>query len=100
MRLSIKILGSRTILFAALLMFVPGAIAEFDRGQALYEKHCRFCHESWTHKRVESRINSLHSLRQRVAAWSVHSGLGWGDDEIDDVTDYLNRHFYRLTFKP
>lgn len=93
-------LGRRTSLCAALLLFVPGAIAEFERGQALYENHCRSCHESWAHERVESRINSLHALRQRVTAWSVHSGLGWGSDEIDDVTDYLNRHFYKLTLKP
>jgi hypothetical protein len=81
-------------------LFAPAAWAEFERGQALYENHCRFCHESWAHKREGSRITSLHSLRQTVAAWSVHSGLGWGDDEISDVTDYLNRHFYRLTVKP
>lgn len=92
-----------TLLVAAstgTLLFAPAACAEFERGQALYENHCRFCHESWAHKREGSRITSLHSLRQRVAAWSVHSGLGWGDDEISDVTDYLNRHFYRLTVKP
>jgi hypothetical protein len=38
----------------------------------------------------------MSSLRQRVAAWSTHSGLDWGNEEIDDVTDYLNRHFYKL----
>ena len=87
-------------LCAALLLGLTAAFAEFERGQALYENHCRFCHESWAHKQEGSRINTLHSLRQSVTAWSVHSGLGWGDDEIDDVTDYLNRHFYQLTHKP
>ena len=100
MRQGIKILGSRMSLYAAMMLFAPATYAEFERGQALYENHCRLCHESWVHKREVSRITSLHSLRQRVAAWSVHSGLGWGDDEISDVTDYLNRHFYRLTVKP
>ena len=92
--------GNRMNLFAALLLFAPATYAEFERGQALYENHCRFCHESWAHKHPGSHINSLHALRQRVAAWSVHSGLGWGDEEIDDVTDYLNRHYYQLTSKP
>jgi len=32
-----------------------------------------------------------------VMAWSVHTGLGWGDEEVDDITDYLNRQFYQLT---
>lgn len=76
------------------------ALAEFERGQALYENHCRFCHESWAHTRGGSRVTSMTSLRQRVAAWSTHSGLGWGKEEIDDVTDYLNRHFYKLDSGP
>ena len=83
-------------LFGALWLVSPPAAAEFERGQALYENHCRFCHESWAHTRGGGRITSISSLRQRVAAWSTHSGLGWGDEEIDDVTDYLNRHFYKL----
>ena len=95
-----RILGTRTSVCAALLLLAPGVIAEFQRGQALYENHCQFCHESWTHEKVGSRNTSIHALRQRVAAWSIHSGLGWGNDEIDDVTDYLNRHFYRFTLKP
>lgn len=87
-------------LYAALLLLAPAVFAQFERGQVLYENHCRFCHESWAHEREGNRIYSIDSLRQRVAAWSIHSGLGWGDEEIDDVTDYLNRHFYRLTLKP
>jgi len=87
-------------LCAALILFTSAAYAEFDRGQALYENHCRLCHESWAHQREGSHITTLQSLRERVAAWSIHSGLGWGDDEVDDVTDYLNRNFYRLTVKP
>jgi cytochrome c len=78
----------------------PPVMAEFERGQALYENHCRFCHESWAHTRSRSRVTSISSLRQRVAAWSTHSGLGWGKEEIDDVTDYLNRHFYKLVSSP
>ena len=87
-------------LAAVLLLYVSAVFAEFDRGQALYEHHCRSCHETWAHEQKGSRINTIDSLRQRVAAWSVHSGLGWDDDEIDDVTDYLNRHFYKITLKP
>ena len=100
MRQGIKILGSSMSLCAALMLFAPAVCAEFERGQALYENHCQFCHESWAHNREGNRISSIHLLRQSVEAWSVHSGLGWGDDEISDVTDYLNRHFYQLTVKP
>jgi len=74
----------------------PVGAAGFDRGQALYENHCRFCHEDWAHTREHRQVTSLADLRARVAAWSVHAGLDWGKGEIDAVTDYLNRHFYRI----
>jgi mono/diheme cytochrome c family protein len=75
----------------------PASLAEFDRGQALYENHCMECHESWAHTRDGRHVTSLDVLRKRVAAWSIHTGLGWSDDEVDDITDYLNRQFYQLT---
>ena len=84
------------ILCSTLLFSSPFVLAEFERGQQLYENHCRLCHESWVHTRATSRITSVSSLRQRVAAWNIHSGLDWGEEEIHDVTDYLNRHYYQL----
>lgn len=74
----------------------PAAAADFDRGRALYENHCRVCHEDWAHTRDGRRVDSLEELRARVASWSVHSGLQWDDEEIDEVTRYLNRRFYQL----
>lgn len=75
----------------------PAGAADVARGQALYENHCEFCHESWVHKRDGRHIRTLAELRLRVEAWSVHSGLDWSAQEIDDVTDYLSRNFYRIT---
>jgi mono/diheme cytochrome c family protein len=97
----VKVLQRVSLRCAALLLagvsLASTAIAGFDRGQALYENHCRSCHEEWAHQREQGRVvGSLDELRARVAAWSVHSGLSWSAEEIDDVTDYLNRHFYRL----
>lgn len=74
----------------------PQASAEFDRGQALYENHCRFCHEDWTHRRDSRVVTSIEDLRARVASWSVHAGLDWTAEEIADVTRYLNVHFYQF----
>ncbi|HIP68227.1 MAG TPA: cytochrome c [Chromatiales bacterium] len=80
-----------------LSLFTSEAWAEFDRGRTLYENHCQFCHETWAHKRKSRLIGSLDSLRAWVTSWSVHAGLNWGEEEINDVTRYLNRRFYRLT---
>ena len=87
---------------SAVLGFSPAVAAQevFDRGQALYENHCRECHESWAHSRDGRHVTTLDGLRQRVAAWSIHSSLNWNQQEIDDVADYLNRHFYQFSNKP
>jgi len=78
------------------LPLAQAAQPAFDRGRALYEHHCRFCHESWAHSREGRHETTIDGLRKRVQAWSIHSGLDWGPSEIDDVTDYLNRRFYHL----
>ena len=96
----IKALGVAVGIYT-LLSFAPAVAAEeFDRGQALYENHCRECHESWAHSRDGRHVTTLDGLRQRVAAWSIHSSLDWNQQEIDDVADYLNRQFYQFTNKP
>lgn len=78
-------------LFPAVVSAGPG------RGQALYENHCRECHESWAHERkARSVVSSREDLRRRVAAWATHAGLGWGPGEVDDVSDYLDRSFYHF----
>jgi len=71
----------------------PGAI---DRGQALYENHCRFCHENWAHERVTRQVRTSEELRRRVAGWALHSGLDWSEEEVAAVTDYLDRRFYHF----
>ena len=95
-----KNLGRVIGVYGVLMFSPPVASAEFDRGQALYENHCKSCHEDWAHTREGRRVASMSALRQRVAGWSFHSGLDWGNEEIDDVTDYLNRNFYQLTDQP
>jgi len=82
--------------FGMWVIFSPTASAEVERGQALYENHCKVCHESWVHTRNGSKVTSKDDLKQRVSAWSVHSGLDWKKEEVDDVSDYLNQNFYHI----
>ncbi len=92
---------SKIIILSGVIVYSsPLFSEEFDRGQALYENHCQFCHESWVHSRPKSKINSLSELQRRVSGWSIHTGLNWSREEILDVTDYLSRNFYHLTDQP
>ena len=92
----LRLIGFALATSACLVGYPSASLAEFDRGEALYQNHCKECHESWAHTREGRHANTLDSLRRRVAAWSFHSGLDWSDDDINDVADFLNRRFYQL----
>ncbi len=90
--------------FAKLTGFLLGSLvsaqgvlgASPERGRGLYLNHCLACHESTTHVRSNRRARTLPEVRRWVARWSVQLELGWRRNEIDDVTAYLNRTYYRL----
>ena len=85
----------------ALLAVSGTSVGEtFDRGQALYENHCVSCHEATVHTRDSRRATSIAELRKWVATWSFHASLGWTGEEIDDVTDFMNRRYYHFTTSP
>ncbi len=100
--LSLK-LKSIAVLFCGIALSANSAAApaeEFSRGQALYENHCQSCHADWAHTRSEHKVTSMSELQRRVAAWSIHSGLNWSDEDIGDVADYLEQNFYHFEAKP
>lgn len=85
-----------TLLIGLTFIAAYAQAQEFDPGRALYENHCQQCHAEWVHGRDRSRITRLSELRATVGAWSVHSGLSWGHEEIDLVTRYVNQRFYQM----
>lgn len=89
-----------TVICGVLIYSSPLISAEPERGQMLYENHCQSCHDSWVHTRAERQVTSISELQRRVSSWSIHIGLNWSNEEINDVTDYLSRHFYQLSDQP
>lgn len=78
----------------------PLSAQNYERGEALYENHCKECHEGMAHTRHGSKINSVEDIRNWVGSWSVHSRLDWSREDVNDVADYLNSRFYHFTDKP
>ena len=67
-----------------------------SRGRMLYENHCTRCHTSVLHVRDNRRAVSLKVLEGWVRRWSGEEKLGWSEEEIVEVVDYLNRRYYKL----
>jgi mono/diheme cytochrome c family protein len=85
------------IAILALSLAVPAlaqAAADAERGKLLYETRCSACHASSVHKREARKAKSFTALRAQVLRWSAEGGGAWSADEIDAVTQYLNRRYY------
>jgi mono/diheme cytochrome c family protein len=88
-----------SICLLALSGSVAAAVADVDtksRGQLLYENHCTRCHSSVAHTRTPRRVNNLDELAVWVKKWADLSKLNWSQEELHDVTDYLNAEYYHL----
>jgi mono/diheme cytochrome c family protein len=77
---------------------LPVAAQDAGRGRALYETHCLACHYERIHKREPSRslVKSLEGLRAEVAGRAAMTGRPFTREDLEDVTEYLNRTHYRL----
>ena len=82
---------------ACLAVFpVQAAAADAVRGRALYEARCNLCHSTSVHSRNPRTATDFDGVRFQVRRWAGESATGWTPAEIDDVSVYLNRRYYRF----
>lgn len=67
-----------------------------SRGQLLYENHCTRCHDTSVHSRKPTRVKSRDELNHWIVNWAGVQKLGWNQNDIRDVSNYLNNEFYHL----
>ncbi len=84
--ISLCLLGASNTLLAA----------DIKNGKQLQQKNCMSCHDDSMYSRDERRIKDLSGLRTQVQRCESTLGLTWFDDEVDDVTAYLNKSFYQF----
>jgi mono/diheme cytochrome c family protein len=87
--------------YLALLGVCPIAYAQNEEGRSLgellYSTHCSTCHSVEIHWRAKSLSSDWSSLKAQVRRWQLNVGLEWNEDEITDVTRYLNNAYYNFT---
>jgi mono/diheme cytochrome c family protein len=92
----------RAALLAALLLASTPAVAQpapgkgESLGEQLYSTHCGACHTTRVHWRDKKLATDWASLRAQVKRWQANSGLAWSDDQIIEVTRYLNQRYYHF----
>ncbi|MGB5179757.1 MAG: cytochrome c [Gammaproteobacteria bacterium] len=74
----------------------PLLAADIKNGRQLQQKNCMSCHDDSMYTRDNRRINDLSGLRTQVQRCESTLGLTWFDEEVDDVTAYLNKSFYKF----
>jgi len=70
--------------------------ADLKNGKQLQQKNCMSCHDNGMYTRDERRVKNLSALRTQVQRCETTLGLTWFDEEVDDVTAYLNKSFYKF----
>jgi hypothetical protein len=84
-----------TVLMGALVLALPARAAE-SRGELLYSTHCIACHTSQWHWRDGKLATNWSSLRAEVRRWQATAMLQWSEEDVLEVTRYLNDTFYRF----
>lgn len=95
-------LRSATVLFVALVGLVTvtactesGQADPVVRGEQIH-KVCLPCHNTTLYVSPQRKIKSLPALREEVARWGDYYNPALSEQDIEDVTAYLNATFYQF----
>jgi len=78
---------------------LSAAAQDAERGKLVYETQCGGCHYARVHERdrSKSRVQTLADLRDQVVLRAGQTGRPFTLEDLEDVAEYLNRSYYRLT---
>jgi cytochrome c553 len=87
---------------ALLSLFIasPGHTTDLIRGKTLVEENCVRCHGSEVYTRQDRRVTTLPGLQKQVQRCEQMLELTWFDDDIDNVSSYLNQQYYKFPMTP
>jgi mono/diheme cytochrome c family protein len=65
------------------------------RGEVLHKK-CLDCHGTGVYAPDKRKITSLKALRKDVKRWGTYYAPALNDQEVEDITAWLNANFYKF----
>lgn len=96
-----KTLGKLILINLVSLMLISTQVTAFDidNGKALHDENCMRCHNESLYTSEHSKMMNYENLHQRIIQCELMAELAWFEEEIDDVTAYLNQEFYKFEMK-
>ncbi len=91
---------TKTLLASLVGLLISGtALAQGNaaNGQKLFtQSKCNQCHTTSVYTKPDRKVKSLKALEAQVRRCDSNLNTNWFDDEIHDVTAYLNQQFYKF----
>ncbi len=85
---------NQTILIGSLLSISIMSAQANEAKELIAEAKCMECHNKKDFKHRPDKVDSFKKLRKSVNACVYSTKTSWFDDEIRDVTLYLNQQYY------
>jgi cytochrome c553 len=80
-------------------LVAPVLAVDLENGKSLHDENCLRCHDESKYTRKDRMIKNYQQLHERIKNCELMAELTWFDEEIDDVTAYLNNQFYRFNLE-
>ena len=77
--------------------------ADSEKGRKLHDAHCRACHEALMqgdpnlmYTRPDRQVHDRTALAKQTQRCAQNLGLGWSEENLNDVIGYLSEEFYKF----
>ena len=84
------------LIFFTIIPFLvtPVLAVDLENGKSLHDDNCLRCHDESKYTRKNRIVKNFQQLYERIKQCELMAELTWFDEEIADVTAYLNNQFY------
>ena len=92
----------RSIFLCVSILMMPVTLIhaeDISYGRELHQENCLECHKPELYERANRTVKTLKHLRSQVLFCAVNNDVEWFDEEVDDVTAYLNAFYYLFDMK-
>ena len=80
-------------------LVTPILAVDLENGKSLHNENCLRCHDESKYTRKNRIVKNFQQLHERIKQCELMTELTWFDEEIDDVTAYLNNQFYHFNLE-